>query len=518
MSFRPLGQHRQCWLWDWALQPCLLAPVCSLAILAIVGHSALADPTSTQKLQQFSLVRDSANQLTVALKTSNNQPPPTPTITFSETGGARITLPALTLASELVEQGYPVVIDNQNTTIGRATPQDDGSVVIDLPNIADVSDIRVVTKATIDDAGSSPLPMVGNAGGMLASHVSAAIQAAQAALEPGTHHAISQGNTPKPNTPVIKPAQSRAPHKTVSVKPAPPTKAHPLPKVVPLKPTKTQNPPPSEAKQPTPAKPDPPSSNQSLSPFSSLTADTSWFQDDDLPEVAGNAYGVLGVSEPSTATPPEPTSSWWSGIRSFLDNVSGNLFSRPYGVAFWGMVMAIVLLAGGGFVLLAIGLLLARVAFKPEAFIPPPHSKISPTNLQAPESGRHQVPANHGLSHSMGRYTQAAGQPTAHPPFRSGVSPSHPSAMPLAPTPQTLRKPSSGRSSLWQRLKAPVSSSTSPSAHSTAPTKPYASVPNRIIAQQSGFGGSAMPQPSPSSQAHQPKSVKDAVDNVLQWV
>lgn len=124
-----------------------------------------------------------------------------------------------------------------------------------------------------------------------------------------------------------------------------------------------------------------PQGNRSATSRSIPTNNRSWFQarqskaEKGTKEIAlgwqdgtsANPYGLVAQDErldlPTTTTTdaPQPKSSWLG----FMDQVTGDQFSKPYGVAFWGLVMGIAFLGCLGFLALAIGALCARFIFSP---------------------------------------------------------------------------------------------------------------------------------------------------------
>lgn len=429
--------------------------------------------------------------------------------------GATISLPAMQASQQLINSGLPIVIDDANTTIGRAVPQQDGSVAIVLPNVSDDTNIKInfvgrqaaTTPISANLSGSS-LPASGQA------HFDAALNAAKTPLAVKPQIIKPVKSTPAP---VSNPSQS------VTLSPASVSKrSRPLPKVVPLTP-----------EQPTPVatapQASPPSTNRKPdesygdnTDVESYSANTDWFNNQNLPEITGNAYGVLGVDSTLVPIPPEPTNNWLNSSKQFLDNISGNWFSRPYGVAFWGMVMAVLLLAGGGFVLVAIGLLLARVAFKPSAFVPPSKSRITDEHNTEPSS-RHEKPSSPlgtGMQATIARYSESAGSPRKQSPFiglrQQPVPPNNGQSSSLK---QPATRPQ--RSSLWERLNTKPASAISTPQTQSPPVNNGHSLRHRLKKQHAISPVGNIPQAdrnrSPQS-TQQHKTVKDAVNRVLEWI
>lgn len=77
-----------------------------------------------------------------------------------------------------------------------------------------------------------------------------------------------------------------------------------------------------------------------------------------------NPYGLAPEPEAADETLSKSEEEA-TGLLAFMDQVTGDTFSKPYGVAFWGMVIALGCLGCLGFLALAIGALCARFIFSP---------------------------------------------------------------------------------------------------------------------------------------------------------
>lgn len=478
-------------------------------------------PAIAGELYGFTLSRTN-NGLSVNIQSDM---PESSDITYTN-NGASISLPAMQASQQLVNSGLPIVIDDANTTIGRAVPQQDGSVAILLPNVDQNTAIKVnfvgrqaaITPIAATINGSS-LPASGQA------HFDAALKAAKT---PTITKPVSKPTKPALVSP---PQPSTSSNQSVKLSPATVSKrTRPLPKVVPLTPEQPTSVAAVSQTPQTPVNRKPDERYGDNAEVESYSANTDWFTSEDLPEVSGNAYGVLGVDSTLVPIPPEPTNTWLNSSKQFLDNISGNWFSRPYGVAFWGMVMAVLLLAGGGFVLVAIGLLLARLAFKPSAFVSSSHSTNADEQAIKTQNMKEQpahTPMEAGMQATIARYSQMAATPRKPSPFISLKSPSPTAAAHKTPSisqvnQQVNQRPQ--RSSLWERLnKSPNSSVTATQSSTSAATHSVNSgnsLRHRLKKERftSPMGGHQQPVRETSQQPARQKTVKDAVNRMLEWI
>lgn len=69
-----------------------------------------------------------------------------------------------------------------------------------------------------------------------------------------------------------------------------------------------------------------------------------------------------------------------TGFLAFMDQITGDTFSKPYGVAFWGIVISLGCLGCLGFLALAIGALCARFIMSPPSMNTPPQPIVMHTS------------------------------------------------------------------------------------------------------------------------------------------
>ncbi len=521
------------------------------AVTAVVWLSTMGSLVQAATLEKFTMsTAGNGQQLVVKLQTDAD------TTAKVEYGakGAIVHLKDATLSPAMVEAGLPMVMDENNRFIGRAVPGGEGGgVKLVIPNVrpGDVQ-LQVQQVRQLQAIGSiEPLQAQPEAVGQFR----AAANAAQASLNKvDTPPALPRRAPPKAIAarPVVKqptrmPVTTPSSTTSVTLKPqvvpykaantakktrmattVARTKTRRLPKVVSLSS-------PVEAAKPTATVATVPATEQaSPQQKTGYSADTSWFSDDELPTVAGNDYGVLAVPSVATA-PPEPhTSSIFSGLASFLDNVSGNLFSRPYGLAFWGLMLGVVLFGALGFVLLAVGVYLFRVSLRATSSASAPQPETSPSSTNSRYQGNPQRNLPYGATVDKYSNRPSPQRPSPFATMRQARAKGASAFQAIMPVLQS-------RGSLRERLRA-VGMEQPSGATSTARQEGLRArlkSTSSTRGERSGTRGVTSPMPKPALQplagrlpvgagvggghAQSPRAtgaatVKDAVSSVLKWI
>ncbi|MDH4379199.1 MAG: hypothetical protein QE263_04770 [Vampirovibrionales bacterium] len=315
--------------------------------------------------------------------------------------GVSILLKDTHLSDSLRQKGLPVVIDNRNRAIGRAVPGEGNTVKIIIPNWKPEQGALRIKADTGSSYSDSPkiLPRPGIVApserltGAFQSQFRSAAQALNKSstniMEETSISLPAVESLPSPRTSAAKSSNTRR-NKKITYRPvvSQPTA---LPKVV------NWNQPEAPAATPvaTPMARSP--YEASSLPLSAPTAPprgaVPWpvvVQPAPTAKSTGwgsygqteteNPYGIDSIAD--TVTPSATTSaSMGSQLKQFFDNITGNRFSKPFGVAFWALMVGVIFIACLGFLALAIGLLCTRLVFIP--FSGNASGKVSTTKSRA---------------------------------------------------------------------------------------------------------------------------------------
>ncbi|MFN8615360.1 MAG: hypothetical protein U0003_05575 [Vampirovibrionales bacterium] len=305
--------------------------------------------------------------------------------------GVSIILKDTQLSNTLRQKGLPVVIDNRNRTIGRAVPGEGNTVKIVIPNWkGDAQQLQIKSDtgraaftppktSTPQSLRSAPAELL-KSQGAFQSQFQAAAKAAQQSysttddppLSLPAVEVTSSSTAPiriRPSTRAKKPRyRSVTLPKVVSLtNPAPTDASQAVPVIAPLAATNAA--PPSRSALPTPtAWPASSTSTASITPLAPPTPQsTGWDTSSYGGESVTNPYGVSSVADTVTpsSTSASPTTGWGASVKRFFDDISGNRFSAPYGMAFWALMVGVTFVGCLGFLALSVGALCTRLIFTP---------------------------------------------------------------------------------------------------------------------------------------------------------